>query len=87
MCLSLEVVCQQNFGPKKFQMRMLFLLIIREGMRKLHDQEFTKEAKNTTIRFAPLRRMKFFGLHYISYRIGTYLEKKCTNKAIQFDID
>jgi len=42
---------------------------------KITRSRIHKEAKNTRIRFAPLRRMKFFGLHYISYRIGTYLEK------------
>ena len=34
-----------EFWSKKFQMRMLFPLIIREGMRKLHDQEFRKRRK------------------------------------------
>ena len=47
---------------------------------KITRSRIHKEAKNTSIRFAPLRRMKFFGLHYISYRIGTYLEKNAPTK-------
>ena len=47
---------------------------------KITQSRIHKDAKNTKVKFAPLRRMKFFGLHYISYRIGKYLEKNAPKK-------
>jgi len=43
-----------------------------------------KSADKTLVKFAPLRRMKFFGLHYISYNIGSFLEKNAPKKP--FDL-
>jgi predicted O-methyltransferase YrrM len=51
---------------------------------KITRSRIRKSANNTVVKFAPLRRMKLFGLHYISYKIGSFLEKNAPKKP--FDL-
>ena len=51
--------------------------------RKISASRVNKNATNTHVRFGPLRIMKLFGIHYISYKIGSYLKN---NGPEKFDL-
>lgn len=51
--------------------------------RKITASRVNKEANNIHVRFGPLRIMKLFGQRYISYKIGSYLQK---NAPKSFDL-
>lgn len=44
--------------------------------RKITASRLNNNAAETIVKFAPLRMMKLFGCHYISYRINRWLKKK-----------
>ena len=48
--------------------------------RKISASRVNKNATNTHVRFGPLRIMKLFGIHYISYKIGSYLKNNAPEK-------
>jgi len=48
--------------------------------RKISASRINKNATNTHVRFGPLRIMKLFGIHYISYKIGSYLKNNAPEK-------
>jgi len=52
--------------------------------RKITASRLNNNAAETIVKFAPLRMMKLFGCHYISYRINRWLKKKHSGRI--FDL-
>ncbi len=52
--------------------------------RKITASRLNNKAAETVVKFAPLRMMKLFDCHYISYRINRWLKKKHSGRV--FDI-